>query len=342
MFCSNCGGKLEPTAGFCTSCGTKIGGLIQQAAQQPAVALDKPTISVPPPLPLIQQTALPEGVKGWSWGAFLLNWIWAIGNRTWIGLLALVPYVGLVVAIWLGFKGREMAWKNKQWESLEHFDRVQKNWSRWGVGVMLACLVLGILAAIAAPAYKNYAERSQAVSNEASFNELLAEAEAQQTAPEAPAATASEHGIINSNDEALPISIPTVAGILARMSDQEGNRFVTLDGRPLFTGEDANWQFPVRTFKLSGNKEAVLMASSGGRGNSCETLFFVLMADASGIKPTPMFGTCSAEGTFEQRGESITLTLPKMGGNSIIVINDGIVVEDGEVLAINDGNNPAK
>lgn len=24
---------------------------------------------------------LPEGVKGWSWGAFFLNWIWAIGNR---------------------------------------------------------------------------------------------------------------------------------------------------------------------------------------------------------------------------------------------------------------------
>ena len=34
---------------------------------------------------------IPPGVAGWSWGAFLLNWIWAIGNRTWIGLLALVP-----------------------------------------------------------------------------------------------------------------------------------------------------------------------------------------------------------------------------------------------------------
>ena len=35
---------------------------------------------------------IPDGVKGWSWGAFLLNWIWAIGNSTWIGLLCLIPF----------------------------------------------------------------------------------------------------------------------------------------------------------------------------------------------------------------------------------------------------------
>ena len=45
---------------------------------------------------------LPPGVKGWSWGAFLLNWIWAIGNRTWIGLLAFLPYVGFIMSIILG------------------------------------------------------------------------------------------------------------------------------------------------------------------------------------------------------------------------------------------------
>ena len=26
----------------------------------------------------------PEGIKGWSWGAFFLNWIWAIGNKSYI------------------------------------------------------------------------------------------------------------------------------------------------------------------------------------------------------------------------------------------------------------------
>jgi len=93
---------------------------------------------------------LPEGVAGWSWGAFLLSWIWAIGNKTWIGLLALVPYVGIVITIYLGFKGREWAWQNKRWDSVEHFQRVQQRWSFWGVTIVLTALILGIGLAIMA------------------------------------------------------------------------------------------------------------------------------------------------------------------------------------------------
>ena len=47
-------------------------------------------------------TRAPVEIKGWNWGAFLLNFIWAIGNRTWIGLLALIPYGGIVMAVLLG------------------------------------------------------------------------------------------------------------------------------------------------------------------------------------------------------------------------------------------------
>ena len=97
---------------------------------------------------------LPEGIKGFSWGAFLLSWIWAIGNSTWIGLLALVPYVGFIVSVYLGFKGREMAWQNKRWDSVEHFQRVQKQWSFWGVLIIGGIVLLGIVAAIAIPAYQ--------------------------------------------------------------------------------------------------------------------------------------------------------------------------------------------
>lgn len=76
-----------------------------------------------------KETIIVDGIKGWSWVAFMFNWIWAIGNKTWIGLLALVPYIGFVMAIILGIKGREWAWRNKRWESLEHFQRVQRKWS---------------------------------------------------------------------------------------------------------------------------------------------------------------------------------------------------------------------
>ncbi|MGV6852022.1 MAG: hypothetical protein ACWA5R_07575 [bacterium] len=103
--------------------------------------------------------ALPEGIKGWSWGAFLLNWIWAIGNKTWIGLLCFIPYLGFIMSIILGIKGREWAWQNKRWESVEHFQQVQKKWSYWAVVIVLGFAALGILMAIMIPAYVDYAGR---------------------------------------------------------------------------------------------------------------------------------------------------------------------------------------
>ncbi len=99
---------------------------------------------------------LPDGVKGWSWGAFLLNWIWAIGNRTWIGLFALTPYLGFIFAVLLGIKGRQWAWQNKRWESVEHFQQVQKKWSYWAVIILVLLPLIGIIAAIAIPMFLRY------------------------------------------------------------------------------------------------------------------------------------------------------------------------------------------
>jgi hypothetical protein len=87
-------------------------------------------------------STVPPEIRGWNWGAFFLNFIWAIGNRTWIGLLALAPYIGIVMAIVLGIKGNEWAWKNKRWKSIDHFKRVQKRWSIWGVCLIILPVVI--------------------------------------------------------------------------------------------------------------------------------------------------------------------------------------------------------
>ena len=98
--------------------------------------------------------ALPEGVAGWSWGAFVFSWIWAIGNRTWIGLLGLIPGVGLVVRVVLGLKGRQLAWRNRRWDSVAHFNRVQRRWSI-AAGVFLLASLVAIAAAVGLPLYQD-------------------------------------------------------------------------------------------------------------------------------------------------------------------------------------------
>jgi hypothetical protein len=38
---------------------------------------------------------VPPEIRRWNWGAFLLNWIWGIGNDTYIALLLFIPLVTL-------------------------------------------------------------------------------------------------------------------------------------------------------------------------------------------------------------------------------------------------------
>src|ERR1019366_10250458 len=42
---------------------------------------------------------VPPELDRWNWGAFLLNWIWGIGNNTFIALLMFVPVVNIVALV---------------------------------------------------------------------------------------------------------------------------------------------------------------------------------------------------------------------------------------------------
>lgn len=95
---------------------------------------------------------VPEDAKGLAWGAFLMTWIWGIFNRTWLALLTFVPLIGLVVWVMLLFKGREWAWQNKQWDSVEHFNRVQRQWAKAGL-ILMGISIIFIVAAIVLPIF---------------------------------------------------------------------------------------------------------------------------------------------------------------------------------------------
>ena len=97
---------------------------------------------------------VPENVSDkFNWGAFLLTWIWGLGNKTYITLLiivlAFIPFVNLVsgiaqlaLSIWFGIKGNEWAWQNKKFASIEAFHEYQK---KWAIAGTILAIILGIL-----------------------------------------------------------------------------------------------------------------------------------------------------------------------------------------------------
>ena len=92
--------------------------------------------------PRIEPQDIPPELDRWNWGAFLLNWIWGVGNNTYIALLTFVPFVGIVMPFVLGAKGSRWAWRNGRWDNVEHFKRVQRLWAIWGAVIVLGFLLL--------------------------------------------------------------------------------------------------------------------------------------------------------------------------------------------------------
>ncbi len=89
------------------------------------------------------QREVPAEIDRWNWGAFLLHWIWGIGNNTYIALLTLVPVFGiLIMPFVLGAKGSRWAWRNGRWDSVEHFKRTQRAWAKWACIIYLCVIAL--------------------------------------------------------------------------------------------------------------------------------------------------------------------------------------------------------
>jgi len=124
-FCPKCGKEVSEGARSCPQCGQnlKVGVTPENTSGQGASAI------------------VPEEVKGWNWGAFGLTWIWGVFNGVLISLLALIPGFAVVWAFVLGAKGNEWAWRNKQWDSIEHFKSTQRPWNIAGIVLFATSMV---------------------------------------------------------------------------------------------------------------------------------------------------------------------------------------------------------
>jgi hypothetical protein len=95
------------------------------------------------PQVLTEPKPIPPEIDRWNWGAFLLSWVWGVGNNTFIALLALIPIFGqLVMPFVLGAKGSRWAWRNGRWDGVAHFKRVQRQWAIWGALIWLGGIAL--------------------------------------------------------------------------------------------------------------------------------------------------------------------------------------------------------
>ncbi|MFC1862166.1 MJ0042-type zinc finger domain-containing protein [Chloroflexota bacterium] len=93
-------------------------------------------------------TVVPQEIKGWNWGAFLLGLVWGAGNNVWWSLLLFIPYFGTVWIFVMGVKGNEWAWKSKKWDSIEHFQKTQGKWRNWGIGIYAFFVLIWFIIAL--------------------------------------------------------------------------------------------------------------------------------------------------------------------------------------------------
>jgi hypothetical protein len=94
-----------------------------------------------------KESVVPPEIRGWNWGAFFLNWIWGLGNSTYIALLMFVPFVNFVMPFVLGAKGNEWAWRNRVWRDVEHFKKTQRKWG-WAALVILVVVIPSCIGSI--------------------------------------------------------------------------------------------------------------------------------------------------------------------------------------------------
>jgi len=87
---------------------------------------------------------VPIKIIKWNWSAFLLNWIWGLGNNVYISLLTFIPFIGFLMPFILGFNGIPEKYKDltsHHKEDIEKYHLIDMNGSNKNV-IFYGILVL--------------------------------------------------------------------------------------------------------------------------------------------------------------------------------------------------------
>lgn len=161
MNCLKCNAPLEGNEAFCPSCGVFIS---QEAPMVPTTSvIEEPissssnTYSDPSTTSNMcynaktpyQVGVVPTEIKKWNWGAFFFNFIWGIGNYSYLPLLCLIPLFNIVWIFVCGAKGNEWAWKSGKFDNVEDFLATQATWNRAGFIAFIVGMVFFVLYVLA-------------------------------------------------------------------------------------------------------------------------------------------------------------------------------------------------
>jgi hypothetical protein len=92
---------------------------------------------------------VPREAEGWTFAGCIPYGIYCFvnGNSTWgiVGLLTSFFGLHIVNLIYVGIKGKEMAWQGRRFESLQQFNETMRAWNTAGILCLLAAVVFIVL-----------------------------------------------------------------------------------------------------------------------------------------------------------------------------------------------------
>jgi len=315
IFCHACSKEILDSASHCSECG----------APQTAKILTRTQTLAPKPA----LEPLPAGIKGWCWGGFLLNFIWGIRFRIWWGLLALIPLVGIGVSIWFGFKGRELAWRQGNWASVEEFNRTQRRWSIAGMVFVVTAVAISLLMEVSKETrFSSPPSNEIAAGIDLSFPQktLHQEPPAQESATPIQEHVQDDVVLANIDKEGVDLLETRYGHLTANEHSQ-----LVLGSRLVKPAIQANSSLSIKESFRIGDDDLVIIENRGG--TACPALFNFVLIGANGARSYPTFGTCSDIYQAEHSGNAVAVT---MQGESNLpyryLFSDGVLTENGKKI----------